>query len=48
MYSTLSLVHNGKAVKSYLANSGMEVTNECVGDCRRHRAAPRRPGQPLE
>ncbi|MFK4213785.1 peptidoglycan-binding protein [Streptomyces sp. NPDC030920] len=30
MYSTLALVHNGKAVKTYRAGSGMGVTNECA------------------
>ncbi|MGW2183449.1 L,D-transpeptidase family protein [Streptomyces sp. NPDC001732] len=30
MYSVLSLVHNGKAVKSYRAGSGMGITNECA------------------
>ncbi|MCX4871063.1 MULTISPECIES: peptidoglycan-binding protein [unclassified Streptomyces] len=30
MYSALSLVHNGKAVKTYRAGSGMGVTNECA------------------
>ncbi|MGW2090504.1 hypothetical protein, partial [Streptomyces sp. NPDC001880] len=30
MYSTLALVHNGKAVKSYRANSGMGSKDTCL------------------
>ncbi|GGV97620.1 hypothetical protein GCM10015535_69390 [Streptomyces gelaticus] len=32
MYSTLALVHNGKAVKSYRANSGMGSKDTCLSN----------------